>query len=271
MVRNVDLARYNVIVLPHGNPAAYQEILGEQGVARLRRWTQDGGTLVLLKGAAAMATRKGIEWTSSTLKRDEAQVRLFFEQPQTAASRRSPAIRRRRGEAGRPSDHPRHRSCADPGRDPQGEGGSAALSRLRLRPRHRRHGPVQLCVHDQPHGTERRGLSGRQDRQARRVHVARGAGGDGAHALRVGRTGRPGQRHFLCRRSELPRITALHAAACSSMRCSWGRRLRGDSRPGAGAGNKGPEVLQINENRDSSQMTSTIGTIAISSSIPIQT
>ena len=86
MVRTADLSRYNVIVLPHGNPATYQEVLGEQGASRLRRWTQDGGTLVLLKGAAAMATRKGIEWTSSTLKRDEAQVRLFFEQPPAAAA-----------------------------------------------------------------------------------------------------------------------------------------------------------------------------------------
>jgi hypothetical protein len=86
MVRSADLSRYNVIVLPHGNPATYQEALGDQGAARLRRWTQDGGTLVLLKGAAAMATRKGIEWTSSTLKRDEAQVRLFFEQPPGASA-----------------------------------------------------------------------------------------------------------------------------------------------------------------------------------------
>ena len=79
------LSRYDVIVLPHGAPAPYQEALGEAGIARLRRWTQDGGTLVLLKGAAAMATRKGVEWTTSTLKRDEATIRLFFEQPAAAA------------------------------------------------------------------------------------------------------------------------------------------------------------------------------------------
>jgi hypothetical protein len=81
MVGNADLSRYNVIILPHGSPAAYQETLGEEGIAKLRRWTQDGGTLVLMKGAAAMATRKGVEWTSSTLKRDEATVGLFFDQP----------------------------------------------------------------------------------------------------------------------------------------------------------------------------------------------
>lgn len=79
MVRNADLSRYNVVVFPHGSPAAFHEILGETGLARLRRWAQDGGTIVLLKGAAAFGTRKGIEWTASTLKRHEATIRLFFE------------------------------------------------------------------------------------------------------------------------------------------------------------------------------------------------
>ena len=78
-VRNADLARYNVIVLPHGAPGPYQDLLGEAGIAKLRRWIQDGGTIVLLKGAAALGTRKGVEWTASTLKRHEATIRLFFE------------------------------------------------------------------------------------------------------------------------------------------------------------------------------------------------
>jgi hypothetical protein len=78
-IRNADLGRYNVIVLPHGSPSAYQDILGEPGISKLRRWTQDGGTIVLLKGAAAFGTRKGVEWTASTLKRHEATIRLFFE------------------------------------------------------------------------------------------------------------------------------------------------------------------------------------------------
>ena len=97
MIRDADLSRYDVIVLPHGSPAAYQETLGEAGVAKLRRWTQDGGSLVLIKGAAAMATRKGVEWTNSTLKRDQATIRLFFEQapakPEPAATN-DPAARK---------------------------------------------------------------------------------------------------------------------------------------------------------------------------------
>lgn len=83
-VREADLGRYDVIVFPNGSPEAYQNMLGEPGIAKLRRWTEDGGTLVLIKGAAAMATRKGVDWTASTLKKDEAMIRLFFEEPATA-------------------------------------------------------------------------------------------------------------------------------------------------------------------------------------------
>jgi hypothetical protein len=86
-LRTADLAKYNTIVLPHGAPAAYQEMLGETGLTRLRRWTQDGGTLVLIKGAAALATRRGVEWTTATLKRHQMPVRLFFDSVTTDTAR----------------------------------------------------------------------------------------------------------------------------------------------------------------------------------------
>ncbi|MEJ7616249.1 MAG: M14 family zinc carboxypeptidase, partial [Pyrinomonadaceae bacterium] len=82
-LKTVNLSRYDCIVFPHGAPAAYHEMLGETGVARLKRWADDGGTLVLIKGAAAMATRKGVEWTGATLKKQKANVRLFFEESET--------------------------------------------------------------------------------------------------------------------------------------------------------------------------------------------
>ncbi|MBA3948551.1 MAG: hypothetical protein H0X44_01235 [Acidobacteria bacterium] len=75
-----DLTRYNVIVMPDGSAAAYQSMLGEPGIARLRRWAQDGGTIVLIKGAAVFGTRKGVEWTSATLKRTEQAQQLFFDE-----------------------------------------------------------------------------------------------------------------------------------------------------------------------------------------------
>lgn len=80
-LKSEDLSRYSVIVFPHGQPAAYQDALGESGVAKLRRWAEGGGTLVLIKGAAALATRKGVEWTTSTLKQQTVPVRLFFDEP----------------------------------------------------------------------------------------------------------------------------------------------------------------------------------------------
>jgi hypothetical protein len=86
-LRSADLAKYNTIVLPHGAPAPYQEMLGEAGLTRLRRWTQDGGTLVLIKGAAALATRRGVEWTTATLKRHQMPVRLFFDSVATDSAR----------------------------------------------------------------------------------------------------------------------------------------------------------------------------------------
>jgi hypothetical protein len=86
-LEEAELARYDVIVLPHGAPAAYERMLGESGIARLSRWARDGGTLVLIKGAAALATRDGVKWTSATLKRHEMPVRLFFDEPADTARR----------------------------------------------------------------------------------------------------------------------------------------------------------------------------------------
>ena len=85
-----NLLRYDVIVFPHGSPAEYQEMLGESGINHLKRWAEQGGTLVLIKGAAAFATRKGVEWTSSTLKKDRASVRLFFEEDQQPREEKAP-------------------------------------------------------------------------------------------------------------------------------------------------------------------------------------
>lgn len=89
-VPEADLRRYDVIIFPDGSPSAYHDMLGEPGIAKLRRWTEDGGTLVLIKGAAAMATRKGVDWTASTLKKDEASIRLFFEEPAAASAATKP-------------------------------------------------------------------------------------------------------------------------------------------------------------------------------------
>jgi hypothetical protein len=66
-LRNADLDKYDVIIFPDGNDSAYQELLGTTGVARMRSWIERGGVFIGIRGGAAFATRRGVEWTSSRL------------------------------------------------------------------------------------------------------------------------------------------------------------------------------------------------------------
>ncbi|MBM3792160.1 MAG: hypothetical protein FJW35_17665, partial [Acidobacteria bacterium] len=76
--RSADLARYNVIVFPDGSPAAYQEVLGESGVAKLKGWIREGGTFIGLQGGAAFTARRGVELTD---------VKLITEAPDGSAGK----------------------------------------------------------------------------------------------------------------------------------------------------------------------------------------
>jgi hypothetical protein len=54
---DLDLPKYNVLIFPDGR---YPGPLGEPLVARLKEWVRAGGTLILVKGAAAWATEKSV-------------------------------------------------------------------------------------------------------------------------------------------------------------------------------------------------------------------
>jgi hypothetical protein len=54
---NLELSKFNVLILPDG---AYPGPLGEAFVMRLKDWVRGGGTLILIKGAAAWATEKSV-------------------------------------------------------------------------------------------------------------------------------------------------------------------------------------------------------------------
>ncbi len=54
-IASLDLSKYNVLILPDGR---YPGTLGEPFVARLKDWVGNGGTLILVSGAAAWATEK---------------------------------------------------------------------------------------------------------------------------------------------------------------------------------------------------------------------
>lgn len=58
--QEVDLARYNVMVLPDGPAGDYVRRLGTDGIERLRRWTEQGGVLVGLKGGAEFLSREEV-------------------------------------------------------------------------------------------------------------------------------------------------------------------------------------------------------------------
>jgi len=62
-LEEVDLAKYNVIILPDGSATGYRRLLGEDGIERLRGWVERGGTLIGLKGGAEFTTLEGVELT----------------------------------------------------------------------------------------------------------------------------------------------------------------------------------------------------------------
>lgn len=54
-IRNTRLGRFNVIVVPEAQQQALSNALGNDGRARLRRWVQEGGTLVTIGSATDFA------------------------------------------------------------------------------------------------------------------------------------------------------------------------------------------------------------------------
>ena len=57
-LRNLDLSKYNVIILPDGN---YTDRLGKSGADKLKSWVRGGGTIVAVKGASAFLRDKDVE------------------------------------------------------------------------------------------------------------------------------------------------------------------------------------------------------------------
>ena len=65
---SLDLRSYNVLILPDGGYGD-RDAPGEQEIARITQWVAQGGTLILIKGAAAWATEKKVNWLASSLKK----------------------------------------------------------------------------------------------------------------------------------------------------------------------------------------------------------
>lgn len=71
-IKSIDLYRYNVIILPHGDLGGYKSRIGELGLKKLREWVNNGGVLIAVKGAAAYGAAKDIELTTSALVGEES-------------------------------------------------------------------------------------------------------------------------------------------------------------------------------------------------------
>jgi putative intracellular protease/amidase len=72
MVGDVDLRRYDVLVIPGGKAAEWTAALGDS-LGRLKAWVEQGGTLIAIGGAAQALAKKGRDWTSCRIVRDLQQ------------------------------------------------------------------------------------------------------------------------------------------------------------------------------------------------------
>jgi len=60
-----ELHRYNVVIIPDGNPGALARAFGEGGIGALKDWISRGGTLVCLDDAAEFPTLKNVGLSSA--------------------------------------------------------------------------------------------------------------------------------------------------------------------------------------------------------------
>jgi hypothetical protein len=58
LLRNLDLNNYKVLVFPDGS---YSDRIGKRGIEKLKQWTNDGGTIVAIKGANEFLREKDVE------------------------------------------------------------------------------------------------------------------------------------------------------------------------------------------------------------------
>ncbi|HEY3267127.1 MAG TPA: M14 family metallopeptidase [Armatimonadota bacterium] len=69
-LKEADLRRYDVIILPDGDADDYASHLNVDAWKSLHGWTRQGGTLIALGGAAACLCAKGKDWTTVKVVKD---------------------------------------------------------------------------------------------------------------------------------------------------------------------------------------------------------
>ena len=82
--RGATLSKYNVLIMPDGGAGRYFSTLGAGGVAALKTWVSNGGTLVTVRGASVFAALKDVGLTSTKLvgsDDDEEKGKTTSEEP----------------------------------------------------------------------------------------------------------------------------------------------------------------------------------------------
>jgi hypothetical protein len=83
-LNRVDLSPFNTIVIPPAEPDELQKRLGNG--AGLKKWVEDGGTLVTMEGATAWAARDSVNLTSARILRSKEDEDEKPTPPATSAS-----------------------------------------------------------------------------------------------------------------------------------------------------------------------------------------
>lgn len=64
-----DLDKYNVIIMPNSWGGAYREVLGAAGIKKLKRWIEEGGTLIAMASAATALSDTSLGLSKVSLRR----------------------------------------------------------------------------------------------------------------------------------------------------------------------------------------------------------
>jgi hypothetical protein len=86
-IRGGGLRNYNVLILPDGSASRYMSSFGTSGIAALKQFAQDGGTIVTVSGASVFATLKDVGLTSSKMvgsDDDEQKGKVPDDKPQAS-------------------------------------------------------------------------------------------------------------------------------------------------------------------------------------------
>ena len=78
-----DLRKYSVLVLPNGSPDGYERVFGKKGIAKLKDWVEQGGTLIGVAGAAAFLADTSTGFCQTRLRRQALGELGLFDRART--------------------------------------------------------------------------------------------------------------------------------------------------------------------------------------------